>query len=80
VLFVLPAVAPLVLVIPAMMIAVIRPLVRLAAGGRKHDESQQEEASRGAVDVSQAKSSILFGERSTAGIEIRGCASARDLP
>ena len=35
-LFVFPAVAPLVLVIPAMMIAVIEPLMRLAAGGSEH--------------------------------------------
>jgi hypothetical protein len=80
VLFVLPAVAPLVLVIPAMMIAIIEPLMRLAAGAREHDESQQEQASRGAIDVSHANPSIRSREPSTAGVEIRGCASARDLP
>jgi hypothetical protein len=55
----LPAVAPLVLMKPAMMIAIVEPFARLPASGCEHDESQQEKASDGALDVSHFETSIL---------------------
>ena len=56
VLVALPAIAPLVLMIPTMMIAIVEPFMRLSARGREHDESQQEKASSRALDVSHANS------------------------
>jgi hypothetical protein len=77
----LAAIVPLVLVIPAMMIAIVEPIMRLSARGCEHDESQQEKASPRAFDMSHSNSNFITGcQRSTGGPEIRGCESARDLP